>query len=124
MVFEKAGGRGIVWRYLQQTSFERKQQTVAAFIDISRACDILRVKEVPLQVLRFLFRLLWRKKLVFFAGGRECMTFVGYKDLPQGSVLSSSPYNIIGSYAERFIPFGCGFLQCADDLAHRLFAHR
>jgi hypothetical protein len=66
-----------------QTSFERNQQTVAAFIDISGAydnvlidilCDILGEKEVPLQVVRFLLRLLWRKVLVFFAGGRECMT--------------------------------------------------
>jgi Reverse transcriptase (RNA-dependent DNA polymerase) len=45
-----------------QISFERKQPTVAAFIDISKAydnvlidilCDILREKEVPLQVVRF-----------------------------------------------------------------------
>jgi hypothetical protein len=118
-----------------QTSFERKQQTVAAFIDISGAydnvlidilCDILRKKEVPLQVVRFLFRLLWRKELVFFAGGLECMTLVGYKGLPQGSVLSPFLYNIIGSCADRFIPAGCGFLQYADDLvvymAHRLFS--
>jgi hypothetical protein len=49
-----------------QISFERKQQTVTAFIDTSGAydnvlidilCDILREKEVPLQVVRFLFRL-------------------------------------------------------------------
>jgi hypothetical protein len=42
-----------------QTFFERKQQTVAAFIDTSEAhdnvlidilCDIWREKEVPLQV--------------------------------------------------------------------------
>jgi hypothetical protein len=115
------------------TFFERKQQTVAAFIDVSGAydnvlidilCDILREKEVPLQVVRFLFRLLWRKVLIFFAGGRECMTLDGYKGLPQGSVLSPFLYNIIGSCVDRFIPSGCGFLQYADDLvvymAHRL----
>jgi hypothetical protein len=121
MVFEKAGRRGIVWHCLQriyrlQNSFERKQQTVAAFIDISGAyhnvlidilCYILREKEVPLQVVRFLFRLLWRKELVFFAGGRECMTLVGYKGLPQGSVLSPFLYNIIKSCVDRFIPSGC-----------------
>jgi hypothetical protein len=74
---------------------------------------------------RFLFRLLWRKVLVFFAGARDCMSLVGYKGLPQGSVLSPFLYNIIGSCADRFIPSGCGFLQYADDLvvymAHRLF---
>jgi hypothetical protein len=70
---------------------------VTAFIDISGAydnvlsdilCDILREKEVPLQVVRFLFRLLWRKVLIIFAGGWECMTLVGYKGLAQGSVLN------------------------------------
>jgi hypothetical protein len=54
----------------------------------------------------------------------QCMTSAGYKGLPQGSVLSPFLYNIIESWADRFIPSGCGFLQYADDLvvymAHRL----
>jgi hypothetical protein len=86
-----------------RTSYERKQQTVAAFIDISG---------VTLQVVRFLFRSLWRKELVIFGGGRECMKLIGYKGLPQGPIL----YNIIGSCVDRFIPSGCGFLQFADYL--------
>jgi hypothetical protein len=53
------------------------------------------------------------------------MTLVGYKGIPQDSVLSPFLYNIIGSCADRFIPSGCGFLQYADDLvvymAQRLF---
>jgi hypothetical protein len=53
---------------------------------------------------------------VFFAGCREYMTLVGYKGLPQGSVLSPFLYNIIGSCTDRFVPAGCGFLQYADDL--------
>jgi hypothetical protein len=66
MVFEKTERRGIVWRYLQRMYrplLKRKQQTVAALNDISEAylCDILREKEVHLQVVRFLFRLLWRR---------------------------------------------------------------
>jgi hypothetical protein len=93
-----------------QTSFERKQQMI--YRDI--LCDILREKAVPQQVVRYLFRLLWRKVLVFFGGGRECMTIVGYKGLPQGSVFSPFLYNIIGSCADRFIPSGCGFSQYAD----------
>jgi hypothetical protein len=99
MVFVKAGGRGIVWRYLQRmygpllkensrrwqhSLIYRAYETV--LIDI--LCDNLREKYVPLQVVRFLFRLLWRKVLVFFAGGRGFMTLVGYKGLPQGLVLS------------------------------------
>jgi hypothetical protein len=53
---------------------------------------------------------------VFFAGGREYLTLVAYKGVPQGSVLSSFLYNVIGSCADRFVPAGCGFLQYADDL--------
>jgi hypothetical protein len=53
------------------------------------------------------------------------MTLLGYKGLPQGLVLSPFLYNIMGSYADRFISSGCRFLQYADDLvvyvAHRLF---
>jgi hypothetical protein len=51
------------------------------------------------------------KKLVFFAGSRKCMTLIGYKGLPQGSVLSPFLYNIIGSCVDWFIPSecGCGF---------------
>jgi hypothetical protein len=52
------------------------------------------------------------------------MTLVGYKGLPQGSVLSPFLNNIIGSCVDMFIPSGCGFLQFADYLvvyvAHRL----
>jgi hypothetical protein len=63
MVFEKTGGVAYIsGRYDN------------VLIDI--LCDILREKEVPLQVMRFLFRLLWRKELVLFAGGRECMILV------------------------------------------------
>jgi hypothetical protein len=80
-----------------QTSFEMKQQAVASFIDISGAydnitidilCNVLIDKELPPKIVRFLARLLWRKVLVFFADGREYMRLVGYKGLPQGSVLS------------------------------------
>jgi hypothetical protein len=53
------------------------------------------------------------------------MTLIDNKGLLQGLVLSPFLYNSIGSYADRFIPSGCGFLQYADDLvvymAHRLF---
>jgi hypothetical protein len=52
--------------------------------------------------------LYWRQEMY--------MTLVGYKGLPQGSVLSPFLYNIIGSCADRFISSGCGFLQYADDL--------
>jgi hypothetical protein len=114
------------------TSFERKQQTTAVFIAISGAfdnvlstilCDNLRKKEVLSG--REIYCLLWRKELVFFVGGRECLTLVGYKGLQQGLVPSLFLFNVIGSCVDRFIPSGCGFFQYPDDLvvymAHRLF---
>jgi hypothetical protein len=76
-----------------QTSFEMRQQTVAAFIDISGVydnvlidilCNILMDKELPWKIVKFLARLFWRKVLVFFAGGREYMTLVGYRGFSQG----------------------------------------
>jgi hypothetical protein len=52
------------------------------------------------------------------------MTLIGYRNLPQGSVLISFLYNVIGSCADRFVPAGCSFLQYADNLVvyvtHRL----
>jgi hypothetical protein len=86
-----------------------KQQTVAAFIDIYGAydnvlidilCNILIDKELPSRIVSFLARLLWRKVLVFFARSWEYMTLVG---LPQGSVLSTFLYTVIGSCADRFV---------------------
>jgi hypothetical protein len=116
-----------------QTSFEMKNETVAASIDISGAydnvlidilCNIFIEKELPSGIVRFLARLLSRKVLVFFAGGRKYMTLVGYKGLPQGLVLSPFLNNFIGSCADIFVPAGCGFLQYADGLVvyvtHRL----
>jgi hypothetical protein len=53
------------------------------------------------------------------------MTLVGYKGIPQGSVLSPFLCNIIRLCVDRFIPSECGFFQYADNLvvymAHRLF---
>jgi hypothetical protein len=61
---------------------------------------------------------------MFFVGGREYMTLVGYKRLPQGSILSPFVYSFIGSCVDRFVPAGCGFLEYTDDLVvyvtHRL----
>jgi hypothetical protein len=51
------------------------------------------------------------------------MTLIGYKGLPQGLVLNSFLYNIIGLYADRFILSGCRFLQYAVDLVVNM-AHR
>jgi hypothetical protein len=51
------------------------------------------------------------------------MTLVGYKGLPQGSVLCPFLYNFIGSCADRFIPSVCGFFQyLVVYMAHKLFS--
>jgi hypothetical protein len=48
----------------------------------------------------FLYRLLWRKELVFFADGREYMTLIGYKGRPQRSGLSPFLYNVLRSFID------------------------
>jgi Reverse transcriptase (RNA-dependent DNA polymerase) len=68
---------------------------------------------------------LWRIELVFHVKNKECMTRVGYKGLPQGSVLSPFLYSLLGSGLDRFILSGCVALQYADDVviyaSHRIF---
>jgi hypothetical protein len=51
------------------------------------------------------------------------MTLTGYKRLPQGSVLSSLLYNLLGSGMDRFIPSGCNFLQYVDDIVQYSLHH-
>jgi hypothetical protein len=67
-------------------------------------------------MIRLLWNLLKKKKLVFYVGGIEYMSRTGYKGLPQGSVLSPFLYSLLGSGGNRFIPAGCGILQYADDV--------
>jgi hypothetical protein len=73
-------------------------------------------KELLLGIVRFMWSLLWCKTLVFCVRGAECMTLIGYKGLPQGSVLSPFLYNLLGSGIDQFVPSGCDFLQYADDV--------
>jgi hypothetical protein len=114
-------------------SFEIKEQTVAAFLDISGAydnviidilCEDMVERKLPIHIIRLLWNLLKRKKLVFYVGGIEYMTRTGYKDLPQGSVLNPFLYSLLGSGVDRFIPAGCGIHQYADDVvvyaSHRI----
>jgi ribonuclease HI len=116
-----------------KTSFEMKNQTVAAFLDISGAydnvlidilCKIMLEKKWPAKIVRLLWNLLWKKELHFYVGNEKHITRTGYKGLPQGSVLSPFLYNLIGSDIDRFIPLGCKILQYADDVViyatHRL----
>jgi hypothetical protein len=60
-----------------------KEQTVAAFLDVSGAydnvlmlidvlCSVMLDKELPVGLVRFLRNLLWCKTLVFYVGGVEC----------------------------------------------------
>jgi hypothetical protein len=116
------------------TSLEMKEQTVAAFLDVSGAydnvlidvlCRVMLDKELPVGLVRFLRNLLWCKALVFYVGGVECMTLSGYKGLPQGSVLNPLLYNLLGFGMDSFIPSGCNFFQYADDIgvysSHHIF---
>jgi hypothetical protein len=102
-----------------------KKQTVVAFLDISGAydnvlidvlCGVMLEKELPLEIVRFMWSLLWCKTLVFCVWGAECMNLTGFKGLPQGSVLSPFLYNLLGSGMDRYVPSGCDFFQYADDI--------
>jgi hypothetical protein len=68
-------------------------------------CEVER--ELPIHIIRLLWNLLKKKKLVFYVDGvDEYMPRTGYKGLPQGSVLSPFLYSILGSGVDRFIPAG------------------
>jgi hypothetical protein len=105
--------------------FEMKEQTVAAFLDISGAydnviidilCEVMVERELLIHIIRLLCNLLKKKKLVFYVSGIEYMSRTGYKGLPQGSVLSPFLYNLLESGVDRFIPAGFGIIQYADDV--------
>jgi hypothetical protein len=76
-----------------------KEQTVAAFLDISGAydnviidilCEVMVERELlPIHIIRLLWNLLKKNKLVFYVGGIEYMSRTGYKGLPQGSDTAS-----------------------------------
>jgi hypothetical protein len=106
-------------------SLEMKEQAVAAFLNISGAydnviidilCEVMVERELPIHIIRLLWNLLKKKKLVFYIGGIEYMSRSGYKGLPQGSVLSPFLYSLLWSGVDRFIPAGSGILQYVDDV--------
>jgi hypothetical protein len=112
-------------------SFEIKEQTVAAFLDISGAydnviidiiCEVMVKQELPIH--KVVVEPTTRKKLVFYVGGIEYISRTGYKGLPQKSVLNPFLYSLLGSGVDRFIPAECGILQYADDVmvyaSHRI----
>jgi hypothetical protein len=64
-------------------SFEMKEQTVAAFLAISWVydnaiidilCEVMVERDLPIHIIRFLWNLLKKKKLVFYVGGIEYMS--------------------------------------------------
>jgi hypothetical protein len=91
-------------------SFEMKEQTVAAFLGaydnviIDILCEVMIERELPIHIIRLLWNLLKKKKLVFYVGVLENMSCTGYKVLPQESVLSPFIYSFLGSGVDRFIP--------------------
>jgi hypothetical protein len=115
-------------------SFEIKEQTVVAFLDISGTddnviidilCEVMVERELEIHIIRLLWNLLKKKKkFVFYVGVIEYMSCTGYKGLPQGSVLSPFLYSLLGSGVDRFIPAGYGILQYADNVvvyaSHRI----
>jgi hypothetical protein len=73
--------------------------------------------QLPLRIVRVMWNLLWRKKMVFYNENQPVAECVGFKGLPQGSALSSFLYNFYTSRADRVLPISCSMLQYADYLA-------
>jgi hypothetical protein len=106
-------------------SFEQKKKTLAAFLDISGAYDIVLIDvlfgtlcdlQLPLEMVCILWDLLHRRSLIFYHGGEAYTRRVGVKGLPQGSVISSLLYNVGGSGIDAQMVRGVSLLQYADDL--------
>jgi hypothetical protein len=99
-----------------QSSFERKEQTLVDFLDISGdydnvlidlLCERMHQAQLPLKIVRVMWNLLWRKKVVFYYEGKPMMESVRLKGLPQESTLSPFSYGIYTSEADRFLPARC-----------------
>jgi hypothetical protein len=97
-----------------------KEQTVAEFLHISRAYDnviidilyeVMVERELPIHIIRLLWNLLKKKKLLFYVGGIEYKSRTGYIGLPQESVLIPLLYSLLGSGVKRFIPAECSRRQ-------------
>jgi hypothetical protein len=63
-------------------------------------------RELPIQIIRLLWNVLKKKKLVFYVGGIDYMSRTEYKGLPQGSVLTPFLYSFLESGVDRFITAG------------------
>jgi ribonuclease HI len=109
-----------------QISFERKQQTLVGFLDISGAydnvlidllCEQLSDSQVPAKLVQVIWSLLCRKDMLFYVDGKQMAASVGYKGLPQGSSLSPFSYSFYTSDVDTCIPSDCSIVQYADDLA-------
>jgi hypothetical protein len=105
-------------------SFEQKKKTLAAFLDISGACDNVLIDihcgnlcglQLPLEMVRIMWDLHIRS-LIFYHGGEAYTRRVGVKSLPQVSVLSPLLYNVGGLGIDAQMVRGVSLLQYADDL--------
>jgi hypothetical protein len=76
-----------------------------------------RKKEgISIPLVFLLLDMMWEKHLYFFDGQDVEFMHTGYKDLPQGSVLSPYMYNFYTRLVEACLHPVCTFLQYADDL--------
>jgi ribonuclease HI len=109
-----------------QTSFEKKEQTLCAFLDISGAydnvlidifCEQMFDAQIPREMVQVFWGLFWRKEMVFHYDNKPVAESVGYKGLPQGSALSPFSYSFYTAEVDLNLPNECSLLQYADDLA-------
>jgi hypothetical protein len=99
--------REIIWLFWQRISITRLKLRNRQLLS-----GVMVERELPIHIIRLLWNLLKKKKLVFYVDGVKYMSRTGYKNLPQGSVLSSFLYSLLGSCArldaESFNMRRCG----------------
>jgi ribonuclease HI len=108
-----------------QIAFEKKQEMLACFMDISGAydnviievlCSKLSFCGLPMVMIRLLWNILKKKELHFYYNNKTRIVKNGFIGLPQGSVLSPLLYNLYTSGIDREIIPECQILQYADDV--------
>lgn len=114
-----------------EIAMSTNRNTVAVFLDVNAAydnvrtsviCDILKKKDCPIRIIKFIGRWVRNRVTNFAIGNEEVVKRTVNKGLPQGGVLSPTLYNIYTSEIARDIDKVVTVLQYADDIV--LYATR
>ena len=85
-------------------------------VNLKTLIEILREKNIPSKLLKFIFNLINNRTLFGSFGGIDIGKRVTNKGLPQGSILSPILFNIYISNIIYKIKYNCKIITFADDL--------